>query len=57
MDRVRKYARELALAETMERTITECIREGILKEFPEKTGEYYEQKEGHTAGTSFPFEN
>ena len=25
--------------------------------YSKKTGEYYEQKEGHTAGTSFPFEN
>lgn len=36
VDRVRKYARELPLAEAVERTITECIREGILKEFLEK---------------------
>lgn len=107
VDRVRKYARELPLSEAVERAITECIQEGVLKEFLEKnraevkkmsiyeydqekhirmerqdawektrieygnwlkslpskenyskkTGEYYEQKEGHTAGTSFPFEN
>ena len=31
-----KYARELPLLEAVERAITECIREGILKEFLEK---------------------
>ena len=31
-----KYARELPLSEAVERAITECIREGILKEFLEK---------------------
>ena len=36
VDRVRKYARELSLPEAVERAITECIREGILKEFLEK---------------------
>ena len=36
VDRVRKYARELPLPEAVERAITECIREGILKEFLEK---------------------
>ena len=36
VDRVRKYARELPLAEAVERAITECIRKGILKEFLEK---------------------
>ena len=36
VDRVRKYARELSLSEAVERAITECIREGILKEFLEK---------------------
>ena len=36
VDRVRKYAGELSLSEAVERTITECIREGILKEFLEK---------------------
>ena len=36
VDRVRKYARELPLSEAVERTITECIREGVLKEFLEK---------------------
>ena len=36
VDRVRKYARELPLSEAVERAITECIREGILKEFLEK---------------------
>ena len=33
---VRKYAREQPIAEAVERAITECIREGILKEFLEK---------------------
>ena len=32
----RKYARELPLSEAVERAITECIREEILKEFLEK---------------------
>ena len=36
VDRVRKYAREQLLSEAVERAITECIREGILKEFLEK---------------------
>ena len=36
VDRVRKYARELSLSEAVERAITECIWEGILKEFLEK---------------------
>ena len=36
VDRVRKYARELPLSEAVECAITECIREGILKEFLEK---------------------
>ena len=36
VDRVRKYAREQSLSEAVERAITECIREGILKEFLEK---------------------
>ena len=31
-----KYAREQPIAEAVERAITECIREGILKEFLEK---------------------
>ena len=34
--RVRKYAKKQPIAETVERAITECIREGILKEFLEK---------------------
>ena len=34
--RVRKYARELPLSEAVERAITECIQEGVLKEFLEK---------------------
>ena len=34
--RVRKYAKEQPNAEAVERDITECIREGILKEFLEK---------------------
>ena len=36
VDRVRKYARELPLSEAVDRSITECIREEILKEFLEK---------------------
>lgn len=36
-DRVRRYAKELPIAEAVERAITECIREGILKEFLKKT--------------------
>ena len=36
MDRVRKYAKEGSLSEAVDRAITECIREGILKEFLEK---------------------
>ena len=36
VDRVRKYARELPLSEAVDRAITECIREEILKEFLEK---------------------
>ena len=35
-DRVRKYAKEQPIAEAVEQAITECIREGILKEFLEK---------------------
>ena len=35
-ERVRKYAKEQPIAEAVERTITECIQEGILKEFLEK---------------------
>ena len=35
-DRVRRYAKELPIAEAVERAITECIREGILKEFLRK---------------------
>ena len=34
--RVRKYAKEQPIAEAVERAITECIREGILKEFLER---------------------
>ena len=34
--RVRKYARELPLSEAVERAISECIQEGVLKEFLEK---------------------
>ena len=34
--RVRKYAKEQPIAEAVERAITECIREGILREFLEK---------------------
>ena len=34
--RVRKYAKEMPIAEAVERAITESIREGILKEFLEK---------------------
>lgn len=36
VDRVRKYAGEQPLSEAVECAITECIREGILKEFLEK---------------------
>ena len=32
-DRVRKYSKEMALEEAVERAITECIQEGILREF------------------------
>lgn len=34
--RVRKYAREFPIAEAVEQAITECIQEGILKNFLEK---------------------
>ena len=34
--RVRKYAKEQPIAEAVERAITECIQEGILKEFLER---------------------
>ena len=34
--RVRKYAKEQPIAEAVERAITECIREGVLKEFLER---------------------
>ena len=36
MDWVRKYAKEISLLEAVECAITECIREGTLKEFLEK---------------------
>ena len=36
VDRVRKYAGELPLSEAVDRAITECIQEGVLKEFLEK---------------------
>ena len=35
-DRVRKYAKEEGIAEAVERAISECIKEGILREFLEK---------------------
>ena len=35
-DRVRRYAKEQPIEAAVERAITECIREGILKEFLEK---------------------
>ena len=35
-DRVRRYTLEMSLSDAVERSITECIREGILKEFLEK---------------------
>lgn len=35
-DRIRRYAEEMELEEAVERAISECIREGILKEFLEK---------------------
>ncbi len=34
--RVRKYAKEMPIAEAVERAITESIREGILRDFLEK---------------------
>ena len=34
--RVRKYAKDQPIAEAVERAITECIREGVLREFLEK---------------------
>ena len=34
--RVRKYAKEFPVADAVEQAITECIQEGILKNFPEK---------------------
>jgi len=34
--RVRKYAKEMPIAEAVEQAVTECIREGILKDFLEK---------------------
>ena len=34
--RMREYAKEAPIEEAVERTITECIREGILKEFLEQ---------------------
>ncbi|WP_243424786.1 hypothetical protein [Mordavella massiliensis] len=34
--RVRRYAKDQPIAEAVERAITECIREGVLKEFLEK---------------------
>ena len=34
--KVRRYAKDMALSEAVERAITECIQEGILKEFLEK---------------------
>ena len=32
-DRVRRYSKEMSLEEAVERAITECIQEGILREF------------------------
>ena len=34
--RVRQYAKQLAITDAVERAITECIQEGILREFLEK---------------------
>ena len=34
--RVRKYAKEFPVADAVEQAITECIQEGILKNFLEK---------------------
>ena len=34
--RVRKYAKTMALEEAVEREVTECIAEGILRDFLEK---------------------
>lgn len=33
VDRVRKYAKELPIKETVERVVSECIKEDILREF------------------------
>ena len=36
MERVRKYAKTMALEEAVERAVIECIAEGILRDFLEK---------------------
>ena len=36
VSRVRRYAKEMPIGEAVERTIEECIRENILREFLEK---------------------
>ena len=36
VERVRKYAKTTVLNEAVERAVTECIAEGILREFLEK---------------------
>ncbi|HIV40346.1 MAG TPA: hypothetical protein H9747_15355 [Candidatus Blautia stercorigallinarum] len=36
VERVRKYAKTMALEEAVERAVTECIAEGILRDFLEK---------------------
>ncbi len=36
VERVRKYAKTMVLEEAVERAVTECIAEGILREFLEK---------------------
>ena len=36
VDRVRRYTKKMDLEEAVERAITECIQEGVLKEFLEK---------------------
>ena len=39
VERVRKYAKTIVLNEAVERAVTECIAEGILRDFLEKTSE------------------
>ena len=46
-ERVRKYAKEQPIAEAVERAITECIREGILKEEAKNVSIYEYDQEKH----------